>query len=154
MKATPMVYEGTQTIDGYTTYKFVQTIKPAMVPGSAQKLNATFLDLPGTGDIESQQYYSNVRTVWVEPNTGVIFKGQEQQYNTIRALGRDRVITTDATVTYTAATTKMLADDFGPKGKKLHLIQDVLPLISLIAGIVIVLGGVGVVTLAARRRTT
>lgn len=150
-KATPMVYQGTQTIDGYTTYEFVQTIKPSPVPGTKQRLGAGFLDLPGTGKIESQQYYSNVRTVWVEPNTGVIFKGQEQQYNTIRALGRDRVITTDATVTYTPATIQMLADDFGSKGKQLHLVQVVLPLIALIAGIVLILAGIGLLLVAGRR---
>jgi hypothetical protein len=149
-KATPMVYQGTTTIDGYTCYEFVQTIKPAP-SAPPQKLGASFLDLPGTGKIESQQYYSNIRTVWVEPNTGVIFKGQEQQYNTIRALGKDRVITTDATVTYTPATTQMLADTFGSKGKQLHLIRTTLPLVALIAGIVVLLGGIAVLVLASRR---
>lgn len=151
-RATPMIYQGTQTIDGYTCYKFVQTIKPTLVKGSAQQLNANFMDLPGTGNVRATQSYSNIRTVWVEPNTGVIFKGQEQQYNTLNALGRPRVITTDATVTYTPATIKMLADDFGPKGKRLHLIRDVLPLIALIAGIVLVVAGLGLAIFGARRQ--
>jgi DUF3068 family protein len=139
-KAFPMVYQGTEDIDGYQTYKFVQTIKPAPY-GEAQQLNRNALDLPGEGDVTAQTYYSNVRTVWVEPETGVILKGQEQQYNTIRAEGEDRIVTTAVTIGYNDASVKDLADTYGGKGSDLHRLRVVLPLIALIAGLVLALGG-------------
>jgi hypothetical protein len=146
-----MVYQDTESIDGVTVYKFVQTIKPT--PSAApQQLPASLLGLPGSGDVKSQAYYSNVRTVWVEPETGVIIKGQEQQYNTIRAEGQDRLITTKATITYSDASVKMLADTYGSKGDRLHLIRVVLPIIALIAGVVLVLVGLFVTHYLGRHR--
>ena len=143
-KPFPMVYQGTETLDGVRVYKFVQTIKPAP-SARPQQLNANAMDLPGPLDatVKTQNYYSNVRTVWVEPNTGVIIKGQEQQYNTIRAAGADRVVITAVTIGYNAESVKMLADTYGPKGARLHLVRTILPIVSLIAGIVLVLAGLG-----------
>ena len=132
-KALPMVYQGTESLDGVTVYKFVQTIKPTP-SAKPQQLPASLLDLPGTDEVEAQAYYSNVRTVWVEPETGVILKGQEQQYNTIRAEGRDRLITTKVTIGYSPESVAMLAKTYGDKGSQLHLVRTVLPLIALGAG--------------------
>jgi hypothetical protein len=139
-KAFPMVYVDTEDVDGYRTYKFVQTIRPAPY-GPPQELNRNALDLPGDGDVTARTYYSNVRTVWVEPETGVILKGQEKQYNTIRAQGKDRVVTTAVTIGYNDASVKDLADTYGGKGRNLHLVRVVLPLIALIAGFVLTLVG-------------
>ena len=139
-KAFPMVYQDTESIDGVRVYKFVQTIKPtrAASPSSSTPTPST---CPAPGNVTGQTYYSNVRTVWVEPNTGVILKGQEQQYNTIRAEGADRVVTTAVTITYSPASVQMLADTYGSKGEQLHRIRTVLPLIALIAGLVLVVVG-------------
>jgi hypothetical protein len=141
-KALPMLYQDTESLDGVTVYKFVQTIKPTP-SGKPQKLPANLLDLPGTGNVESQAYYSNIRTIWVEPETGVIIKGQEQQYNTIRAKGRDRLITTKVTIGYSPESVAMLAKTYGDKGSRLHLVRTVLPLIALGSGLVLV--GLGLV---------
>ena len=40
-----MVYQGTESIDGVTTYKFVQTIKPTP-SAKPQQLPASLLGLP------------------------------------------------------------------------------------------------------------
>jgi Porin PorA len=61
-KAFPMNFQATDKVNGLSVYRFSQT-----VPESDIKINGI---LPGT--------YSNVRTVWVEPATGVIVKGSEQ----------------------------------------------------------------------------
>lgn len=149
-RALPMVYRGTESINGVTVYKYVQTIKPTP-SAEPQQLPANLLDLPGTGQVSAQAYYSNIRTVWVEPETGVVIRGQEQQYNTLRAEGKDRLITTKVTIGYTPESVKMLSDTYGDKGSQLHLIRTVLPLIALIAGLVLV--GVGLFLALVPRRS-
>lgn len=141
-RSLPMVYQDTETIDGVKTYKFEQVIKPT-ASGKAIRLNANALDLPGTGTVPATPFYSNIRSVWVEPETGVIIKGQEQQFNTLRVDNRDQLITTKATLAYSPASVQMLADTYGSKGSQLHLVRTVLPLIALIAGIVLVIAGLG-----------
>lgn len=139
-KSFPMVYQGTESVDGVSVYKYVQTIEPT-INGEPQQLPASLLDLPGTAQVSAQAYYSNVRTVWVEPRTGVILKGEEQPYNTLRARGADRLITTAATIQYSPQTVRMLADEYGDKGAQLHLVRTTLPLVALIAGLVLALAG-------------
>lgn len=149
-KALPIVYQDTESINGVTVYKYEQTIKPTP-SAEPQQLPANLLGLPGTGDVSAQAYYSNTRTVWVEPETGVVLKGQEQQYNTLRAEGKDRLITTKVTIGYTPESVKMLSDTYGDKGSQLHLIRTVLPLVALIAGIVLV--GIGLFLALVPRRS-
>lgn len=142
LKALPMVYQDTESVDGVTVYRFVQTIKPTP-SGRPQQLPASLLDLPGTSQVSAQAYYSNVRTVWVEPETGVILKGQEQLYNTLRAEGADRLVTTAVTIAYSPQSVAELSATYGDKGARLHLVRVVLPLIALIAGVVLALAGLG-----------
>ena len=61
-KAWPMRYQGVERREGLPVYTFEQTITdaPAMTNGVFPSL------------------YSNVRTLWVEPTTGVIIHGEEQ----------------------------------------------------------------------------
>lgn len=139
-RTMPMVYQDTESVDGVRVYKFLQVIKPTP-SAKPQQLPASLLDLPGTAMVTSQAYYSNTRTVWVEPETGVILKGQEQLFNTIRANGADRLITTKATIAYSPQSVAALAKTYGDKGSRLHLIRTVLPLIALVAGLVLVVGG-------------
>ncbi len=148
-KTLPMVYQDTERIDGVRVYTFVQTIPPT--PSTKpQQLPASLLDLPGTENVAAQAYYSNIRTVWVEPETGVILKGQEQQYNTIRVDGEDRLITTKATLAYSPESTAMLAKTYGDKGSRLYLVRTVLPLIALIVGLVLLAAGLMLTLLLGR----
>ena len=75
-------------MQGLTTYKFIQLI-PAMqiqtqeVPGSLVGETAPSVQAP--------VFYTDTRTVWVEPKTGVIVKGSEQNLTTLRdSSGQDK----------------------------------------------------------------
>ena len=67
----------------------------------------------GTGeDVPAKVMYGNVRTLWVEPNTGVIVKGQEAIDKTLEsALGT--VAATKGVIGFDESTIKANAQEWG-----------------------------------------
>lgn len=140
LKPVPIKYKSSSTIEGVDVYKFEQTI-PATKVGS-QDLPLSLLGLPGTDTVTADSMYSNTRTLWVEPNTGVVIKRQEAQDNTLDYDGEPRITTTKVVTTYDAKTVKQNADDYGTLGVELHLLRAVLPWVSLVLGILCLVVGI------------
>ena len=138
-KATPMVFKDVESIDGVDVYKFVQTIAPTQtgtleVPGN----------LVGSTDasVQAPRFYSNIRTVWVEPVTGVIVKGSEQQKQTLRgADGSDKLSIIEATLTFTDANIKASAKGASDAASQLRLISTTGPIVALVLGLVLLVLG-------------
>jgi hypothetical protein len=138
-KATPMVFTDVETIDGVQVYKFVQTIQPTQVgtlevPGN----------LVGSSDasVVAPEFYSNIRTVWVEPVTGVIVKGSEQQKQTLRGSdGTDKLSIIEATLTFTDANIKGSAKAAKDGAAQLNLVRSTIPLVGLVLGLVLLVLG-------------
>jgi hypothetical protein len=147
-KATPMVFTDVETIAGVETYKFVQTIAPTRigtleVPGNLVGSVAASVDAP--------EYYANIRTVWVEPTTGVIVKGSEQQKQTLRDVdGNDKLSLIEATLTFTDANVKASADASSSAASQLKLIKNTIPIVGLVLGLVLLVLGLFLV-LGGRR---
>ena len=147
-KAFPIQYKNETTLDGLKVYVFEQDIpkqevplaKPLEVPGS-------LVDQLGQDSVEVQRTYKNTRTLWVEPVTGAIIKGREQQLATIAYDGEDKLTATNVTIAYDDATVKKNVkgavenghDEGGYQSKatQLHLIGFWVPLLSLILGLLL-----------------
>ena len=144
-RAFPMRYAGETTMQGLTVYKFVQKIvnQPVLT-------NAT---LPST--------YTNTRTVWVEPTTGVIVDGQEQLKQVLTGRANldpnsklvepalANIVALSGTLAFTPDTVRLQADLAKSNLPKIHLIRLWMPLVALILG---VLALAGALWLALRRR--
>lgn len=148
-KSLPMEFKGTEQINGLDVYRFVQTIAPA-------KFGT--LDVPGNlvgstdPDVKAPQFYSNVRTVWIEPVTGVVVKGQEQQKQTLRGSdGTDKLTLIDATLAFTQANIDDSARIAKDGKAQLVLIQSTLPLVGLIGGLLAI--GIGLFLVLGAPRT-
>lgn len=140
-------YVGTDTVDGLDVYKFEQTIEPT-VTGTIE-LPASVLGEDGDGNLEADRAYSNHRTLWVEPVTGVIIDREEEQNNTLQLDGEDRVTTTSVTTSYSDDTVAGNVDTYGSKSTLLNLVHSTLPLLLGILGLLLLVGGV-VVNLRSR----
>jgi hypothetical protein len=144
-KAYPAHYMTSAKIQGLTTYKFVQPIPTQQigtveVPGSLVGESAASFQAPLS--------YSNTRTVWVEPRTGVIVKGTEQTRTTLQnSSGEDRVTALEATLTFDDATQRSQAKLAKDNIKKINLVRWVLPLVALVLGLAF--AAVGVLLLRA-----
>jgi hypothetical protein len=148
LKAVPIDYVETGDVLGTKAYKFEHTIEPT-VTGTVE-VPASVLGEPGEGNLEAERVYSNVRTLWVEPETGVVLKRSEAQDNTLRYDGEDRVTTTKVTTGYDDATVKYNVDEYGGMGRLLKLVRITLPVAFVILGLLAVSLGV---FFSPRRRT-
>jgi hypothetical protein len=146
LKAIDIEYKGTEEVLGTTAYKFETVIEPT-VTGTVEA-PASVLGEDAEGNLEAETVYSNTRTLWVEPNTGVILKRAEAQDNTLRYDGTDRVTTTKVTTGYDDETVQSNVDEYGKMGNLLHLVHTTLPLTFLVLGLLSILGGI----LISRRR--
>jgi hypothetical protein len=145
-KAYPMTYQGSEQIQGLTVYRFEQPIDPVQigeseVPGDLVGETAPSVTVP--------RFYDNLRTVWVEPVTGVIVKGQEEQHQVFRdAAGADAVTLVDVTLTFNEKTQKQQADLAKDGRSKAALIGTWAPIALGLLGVVLLV--LGLVMIARR----
>jgi hypothetical protein len=144
-------YVSEETVQGLTTYKFISQVPATQiqtqeVPGSLVGSSAPSVQAP--------VFYTDTRTVWVEPKTGVIVKGSEQNRTTLRdSAGQDRTVVLQFDLTFDRDTqlsqAKLARDNIG----KIDLVTTWLPLIGLLVGLVLLIAGL-IIMVAADRSAT
>jgi hypothetical protein len=127
-KAFPATYQGTSTIRGLTVYEF-----RCATGNQSFKINGTF---PGT--------YNDTRTVWIEPRTGAIIKGTEQQKQTLA----NGTVALDTDLSFEKSAIDYQSNYAKDKIDQLRLAQVWGPLIAGLLGIAALVVGV----LLLRRR--
>jgi hypothetical protein len=147
-KATDLKFEKEETLDGLLTYKFVQTIEPTKV--GTQDIPASIAGIDQEGNVTVDSIYSNVRSLWIEPETGVLIKGQEQQNNYFEYNGEEVVTTTKAVITYDDATVTANTDLYSPLASQLKILRVWLLVVGLVVGLALV--ALGAVLLLRRGR--
>ncbi len=136
LATAPIEFQDEEEVFGTNTYRFQQVIPDTVitqreVPGS---LFADDLE----GNVEADLHYSNTRTLWVEPNTGVIINGEEQVEKTLQAEGQEPVDFTVGTIGFDDETIEANADEWGGKGRLLGLLRGPLVWYLVIPGLVLI----------------
>ncbi|MEU4389398.1 DUF3068 domain-containing protein [Kribbella sp. NPDC023855] len=147
-KAFPIKYKGEDKLQGLPVYVFEQEVpkqeiplaKPLMVP-------AKVVGETGDAAVEVKRSYQNTRTLWIEPVTGAIIKGQEKQLASLEFNGEPRATATEVTIAYDDATVKknvkgakengVEEGGYQAKASQLNLIGFWVPLVSLIIGLLL-----------------
>jgi Porin PorA len=151
--ATAAKYVSEDRVQGLTTYKFIQQVPATQiqtqeVPGSLVGESAASVQAP--------VFYTDTRTVWVEPKTGVIVKGSEQNRTTLRnSAGQDKTVVLQYDLTFDENTQKSQAQLARDNIGKINLVTTWLPLIGLLVGLVLIVAGLILMRaadVAARRR--
>lgn len=151
-QAVPAKFVSEDQVQGLTVYKFVQQvpsqqIRTAEVPGSLVGEAAPTFEAP--------VFYSNVRTVWVEPRSGVIVKGAESTSSTLRnSTGQDRVTVLQADLTFNEETQRNQAELARDAVGRIDLISLWLPLGALVLGLILLAVAVLLLRSAGPRRDT
>lgn len=133
-------FQGEEKIDGVAAYKFVMVLGPTEVSENKGLPGSVF----GTDEpVDAGRVYENTRSLWVEPNTGAILKGLEEQ--NVRFEPRDTTLPsvpiTVGTIGYTDETVKANADEFGSKGPLLGFINGPLTLVGILTGLALLILG-------------
>ncbi|MGQ5259128.1 DUF3068 domain-containing protein [Micromonospora sp. ZYX-F-536] len=148
-KAYPAKYVSTEKLQGLTVYKFEMTVEPIkiseiQVPGNL--LGST------EPTVTAGRFYANTRTLWVEPDSGVIVKGQEKQLQTLRdGAGADKIRIIDADLAFTEDTQKQQAKAAKDARNQINLLTNVLPIVLGLLGLALLLLGLFIVIRASRR---
>ena len=135
-KAFPMKYQASEELQGLTVYRFEQVVPPQQIGES---------DVPGSlvgseeATVTAPRWYDNVRTVWVEPLSGVIVKGAEQQHQVFRdEAGADAVTLIEVTLTFDERTQRQQADLAKDARSQAALVGTWIPLALLVLGLVLI----------------
>ncbi|GAA4579248.1 hypothetical protein GCM10023194_04420 [Planotetraspora phitsanulokensis] len=94
MKRTlPMVFDGVESVDGVTTYRYRQHVPATKVEDVAIRIPGTTLGLRGDRSFTVTRWAQTERTVWVEPVSGVPVKSEENRREAFRtADGVERLV--------------------------------------------------------------
>jgi hypothetical protein len=125
-QAYPATFEGTEKINGLTLYKYV-----SLTPKTEANVAG---DIPG--------YYIDTRTVWIDPVTGTIVKGNEHQIRQFRGGSLDGQTAVDLNLTFDDATVKYQTNKATDGRNQIELVSFWLPLAGLIVGVLALAGGV------------
>lgn len=153
-------------INGTPVYMYRQTVGPVDLsevvtsPSNRVTLPAQAWGVEGGEEpVTMSRFYENERTLWVEPETGVIVKGDEQllQYYS-RTAGEPEVVVVDVPLTFDENTVEFQLDvakdgmdTLSLFGRTIPIIAAILGAIALIAGIVLGIRGQGGNNRPARR---
>lgn len=142
--ALPAVFKGTEKIEGLEVYRFEQVIDDQPVRNVGAESMSTILGRFAPEATSGQVVYSNTRTVWVEPTTGMYIKVREQQHKTLVPATGPETELLDATFEYTPDTVEQAADRAASNRTKLLAVGiygpiglAVLGLVGLIVGFVV-----------------
>jgi hypothetical protein len=143
-RALPAAFTREEKLEGVTVYRFEQRIDRLDV--GDQEIPGTLAGDPDTPSVQTNIIYSNTKTLWVEPATGIIVKAQQDATQVLETQGGEQVLTLiDAVLTYDEATVSKNADDASSGANSLRLFGTVLPLVALVLGLIAI--GAGLVLL-------
>ncbi len=103
--------------------------------------------------VKAERRYQNTRTMWVEPTSGIIVKGSEQQRQVLFGPdGKEGTVLLDATLTFNEETVKESVARADEARKKLTLISSTGPIVLLSVGALLLLAGILLGVLGRRPR--
>jgi hypothetical protein len=147
-EAVPITYVGEEQLDGITVYRFEQSIEARQV--GTLEVPGGLVDHPMPTFV-APRYYANDRSLWVEPITGAIVKGEERQLQTLRGPdGTDKVRLLDAVIGTTAEEIQDGVSQASSLASTITLLNSTLPIIGVVLGLILLV--VGIVLVATGRR--
>jgi len=143
------VYQGQEEIEGLPVYKFIVEVPPTQVGTLEVPGDLVGSPLPS---FVAPRYYSVTLTLFVEPTTGAIIKGESDQLQTLRGPdGTDQVTIIDAVIGTDPAEVSNGVETYKPLAALINLLNGTAPLIALIAGIALLILGIVLVATGGRR---
>lgn len=140
LKPETAQYAGTATVAGTTTYRYVETVTNQQigtqtVPGTVVGMGSSTVTLP--------EMYTATNTFWVDPVTGNPIKlDQNQKLTLTDSSGATKLVVFQGDMTTTPASVQAVAASDRSTRNKIHLIENTLPLVVGIIGVVLFIAGI------------
>jgi hypothetical protein len=150
-RALPASYTRTERLEGVDVYRFEQQIDRLDV--GDQEIPGSLAGDPEASSVQTDIIYSNLKTLWVEPATGIIVKAQQDVSQVLETPGGEQVLTLlDGVLTYDDATVSKNADDAASGANRLRLLGTVLPVAAAALGLILAAAGLVLVRSPEGRR--
>jgi hypothetical protein len=134
--ASPAQYTGEEVVEGVKVYRFEQRIEPRTL--RTQEVPGSLAGDPDADSVTTDVVYSNHKTLWVEPATGIIVKAQQDVTQVLETPAGEPVLTLlDAVLTYDDATVKANAEDASSGASRLRLLGTIGPVVGVLLGLVL-----------------
>jgi hypothetical protein len=134
----PATFEGVEELGGLEVYRFQLSIPETVI--RELEVPGAMAGAPDEATVQAEVVYSNERTIWVEPTSGVIVTAEEHPDTVLRGPDGTEGITllagTFAGDEQTVADGVARAEDFR---SQITLVKQILPLSLLGAGLVVLL---------------
>jgi hypothetical protein len=148
--AFPISYQATEKVGDLTVYRFEQRITEQVI--DQRTLPGLLVGQPTRLLITADEVYSTVRTVWVEPTTGAIVDGRDDQLRVLRAEDMQDIPVFDATFEFTDQSVEEAVDRAADNKARAAVATGVLPLVGIAGGGVLTLVGLVLMYRWNRRR--
>ncbi|HST84752.1 MAG TPA: DUF3068 domain-containing protein [Kineosporiaceae bacterium] len=150
-KSATAKYDGTETIKGLETYRFVQPITDVVI--AQVEVPGSLMQLPDQAAVKADRVYSTVRTLWVEPRSGAIIKGSETVNQRLVYNGKQAPLI-QGTITYTDKTVQTNVDKYAEAASGLRFVKQIGPIGGWVLGLILLLVGLALVLLSSRKPAT
>lgn len=148
-KSFPVKYEGEEELQGMTAYKY--SMEVPMTKYAKRELPGNLFGKPDTAPaVNADRYYSNKRTFWVDPVTGVVLDRVEDQKQEFRHDG-EKLTALETTSRFTKETVDTNVEEYKSKSALLKMVHTTLPIVFTILGIILLLGGLLLSLVIGRR---
>ncbi|HEV8653668.1 MAG TPA: DUF3068 domain-containing protein [Actinomycetes bacterium] len=150
-QAFPAQYMATEKLDGVTVYRFEQRFDG--IKTDSLMISGEMAGDPSRDTVPANVIYGNVKTLWVEPRTGIIVKAEQDVNQTLQTEeGRTVLTVVDAKLTYDEATVRGNLDDAREGRSELTMLSTTLPVSGVLLGLLLVAGGLALVARRPGRR--
>jgi hypothetical protein len=140
-RTEPVRYAGTATIDGISTYRFVETAPPTRI--GTEQVPGSLIGEPSVSNVSLGEYYNGTQTFYVDPETGGPLSTTQHAEVTLRdSTGATRLVGSDISIAATPASVQAVVNKDISGRNEISLAKDTLPLIGLIVGVVLLAAGI------------
>jgi hypothetical protein len=151
-KTVEAKFKGLDTVEGLEVYRFVAETEDARI--DLQEVPGSLIGHDDEPSVMADRYYSDKRTMWVEPKTGALIKVRDEGKQELVAPDEspgEGTIVYEGTLELNDKTVKANAQEAKDNTGKLSLLT-FWPIVLWIVGAVLVLVGVPLLLLVGRRR--
>ena len=148
-KPFPVTFAGEEKIKGLKVYKFTQSVPRTKF--TTMDVPPTIFGLPDGNGVVADRFYENNRTIWVEPESGVMMKLEEKQHQELVVPKAKPVNAMTTTSVMTDETVKKNVDEYKEKAGQLKILHSTAPIVLGILGILSLIAGL-LMSLSAGRR--
>jgi len=141
MKPEPTSFAGTASIDGLSTYKYVENIAPTQF--TSQTLPGSLVGVPGQPTVQLGEFYTATTTDWVDPITGDPVQVTRSEHLYLAgSSGKSVLNLLNASFTSTPGSVAAAVSTAKSYDVKITAISLIIPATGALAGIIILVIGV------------